>query len=259
MKSKKKRFIFFVIYFFLLNFAFSLDIPLIEDAIIDYTPNSKSKSYTSALYVYGFTDTQINAWRFTNTFIDQYYNQIYQVLSGKKYENVPHPGHHIGTIRAVGEVKENNLENLINFFNDTYYAAQQMNNERIKELDKKVIERNDVIIIYGFNIIYDGNGNTSGEVPADEILYRSGTLIELKNSESLEKEGYKFMGWSENKDSSSWINSNKMNIQRDITLYAVWIDLDTLNQQTASQVIQQKQNTERNQNVGYTVYSSLTY
>ena len=90
----------------------------IEDAIINYTPNSKTESYVLALCEYGFTDTQINAWRFTNTFIDQYYNQIYQVLSSKGYEKIPGPAHHIGTLRAVGEVKGNDLENIIDLFSN---------------------------------------------------------------------------------------------------------------------------------------------
>lgn len=121
-------------------------------------------------------------------------------------------------------------------------------------MEKKIISRDNNLIIYGFNITYNGNGNTGGTVPVDENLYRSGTLVELKDGSNLEKNGYRFMGWSENIESSSWISSSKINISRDITLYAVWIDLETLNQRAANDIIQQRQNAERNQNIGYTVY-----
>jgi hypothetical protein len=245
---------FFVIFFFILNSVFPIDIAEIEDAIINYIPNSQIKSYIPALYGYGFTDTQISVWRTTNTFINLYYNQIYQVVSGNKYEKVSGPNHFIGTIRAAGEVAGNDLENLIQFFNDTYAIAQEINDERIKELEKKIISHENGLIIYGCNITYDGNGNTGGVVPVDETLYRGGSLVQLDDGNGMIKEGYKFMGWSENKEASSWRSSNKINIQRDTTLYAVWIDLDTLNQQAASQAIQERQNIERDQNVGYTVY-----
>jgi hypothetical protein len=232
----------------------SIDTFELEDAIINYVPNSKSQSFIPILQEYGFTEAQINSWRSTNLFINQYYNEIYQVISGDKFNKVTGPDHFIGTIRAVGEIKDNDLKNLIIFLNDTYNIAQQINNERLKELEKKIISHENGLIIYGVNITYDGNGNTGGEVPVDETLYRFGTLVELKDGGNLKREGYKFMGWSENKEASSWINSNTVDIKRDTTLYAVWIDLDTINQQTASQVIQQKQNAERNQNIGYTVY-----
>lgn len=250
----KAKFMFFVFFFSFLNLAFSIDISLLEDAIINYVPNSKDKSFTPVLQEYGFSESQVNSWRFTNSFIDQYYGQIYQVISGNKYEKVTGPNHFIGTIRAVGEIKGNDLEKLIVFLNDTYTIAQQINDERIKELEKKIISHENGLIIYGYNITYDGNGNTGGIVPVDENLYRSGALIELKDGNSLEKDGYKFMGWSENNESISWISSSKININRDITLYAVWIDLETLNQRTAAQIIQQRQNIEKSQNAGYTVY-----
>jgi hypothetical protein len=250
----KRKFMFFVIYIFLLNSAFSIDTFELEDAIINYVPNSKNQSFIPVLQEYGFTEAQINSWRFTNSFIDQYYSQIYQVISGNNFNKVTGPNHFIGTIRAVGEIKGNDLENLINFLNDTYNIAQRINDERIKELEKKIISHENGLIIYGYNITYDGNENTGGAAPIDENLYRSGTLIELKDCGNMEKEGHKFMGWSENKESISWMSSSKINIKRDITLYAVWIDFDTLNRQSATQEIQQRQNTERIQNAGYTVY-----
>jgi hypothetical protein len=250
----KRIAMFFAFYFFLLNFAFSIDTLEFEDAIVNYIPNSRDKSFIPILQEYGFSESQINSWRFTNSFIDQYYNQIYQIISGNKFDKVPGPNHFIGTIRAVGEIKGNDLEILIQFLNDTYNIAQQINNERLKELEKKIISHENGLIIYGYNITYDGNGNTGGIIPVDENLYRSGALIELNDGGNLERDGYKFMGWSENNESSSWISSSKMNINRDTTLYAVWLDLETLNQRTAAQIIQQRQNVERNQNAGYTVY-----
>jgi hypothetical protein len=250
----KRRVVFFIIYFFLLNLVFSIDIFDLEDAIINYIPNSKSQSFIPVLQEYGFTEAQINSWRFTNSFIDQYYSQIYQVISGDRFNKIMGPDHFIRTIRAVGEIKEDDLENLQKFLNDTYNVAQQINDERLKELEKKIISHENNLIIYGYNIIYDGNGNTDGIVPVDANLYRSGTLVELKDCGTMEKEGHKFMGWAENKEAASWISSSKININRDITLYAVWIDFETLNRQSATQEIQQRQNTERMQNLGYTVY-----
>jgi hypothetical protein len=164
----------------------------------------------------------------------------------------------ISSLKAINDVthelSSNEYDKLMTFIRDIETVAAQMRDEVVEVLNKKVISNSNGLIIMGYNITYDGNGNTGGVVPVDETLYRGGSLVQLDDGKGMIKEGFKFMGWSENKEASSWLSSNKMNIQRDTTFYAVWIDLDTLNQQAAAQAIQQKQNTERNQNVGYTVY-----
>ena len=226
----------------------------LENAIIEYIPNSKTKSYIPALITYGFKETEIDSWRFTNSFIDQFFSQIYQVFSNNRYEKVIGPDHFIGTIRAVGELKGEELDRVTKFLHDVNAVAQEMNDERLEILGRKIVENKNGIIIYGYNITYDGNGNTGGTAPVDEKLYRSGESAELKSCGDLEKGGHKFMGWSQSVDSSSWLSSSKINVNRDTILYAVWIDFDTLNRLSSIETQQKQEAFERSQTVGYTVY-----
>lgn len=109
----KRKGILFLLCFFIVNLAFSIDTLDLENAILNYIPNSREKSFLPILQEYGFSESQIKSWRFTNSFIDQYYNQIYQVIYGNKFERISSPNHFIGTIRAVGEIKGNDLDNSI--------------------------------------------------------------------------------------------------------------------------------------------------
>jgi hypothetical protein len=189
--------------------------------------------------------------------IDQYYGQIYQVLNNNKYEKIVGPEHHIGTLKAVGELKGAKLDNVVQFLRDTFTVAQIINDERLAILDKKIIDRRNGLIIYGYNVTYDGNGHTSGNVPVDEKLYRSGELAELMDCGDMQKEGHKFIGWNNSADSTSGYANNKININRDTTFYAVWIDLEKLKHQQEQQEIQRKY-MEEQKILGYTVYLSKT-
>jgi hypothetical protein len=47
------------------------------------------------------------------------------------------------------------------------------------------------------NVIYDGNGNTSGSVPTDQTLYNFlGAVTVLDNTGNLIRTNYTFAGWS---------------------------------------------------------------
>ena len=48
-----------------------------------------------------------------------------------------------------------------------------------------------------YTVMYDGNGNTGGIVPADASKYLAGTTVTvLGNTGSLMKTGYTFAGWN---------------------------------------------------------------
>jgi Listeria/Bacterioides repeat len=73
---------------------------------------------------------------------------------------------------------------------------------------------------------YDGNGNTSGDVPINAIEYASkNTATVLGNTGLLNKTGYTFIGWNTKPDGSGIKYSAGSTFQigkDDITLYAMW-------------------------------------
>ncbi|WP_099203363.1 SdrD B-like domain-containing protein [Miniphocaeibacter massiliensis] len=81
-------------------------------------------------------------------------------------------------------------------------------------------------------VTYDGNENTSGEVPVDSSEYSSGEdVIVLGNTGKLEKTRHKFLGWSEDKDATTptyavdengVVNPESFKITKDTILYAIW-------------------------------------
>jgi len=76
-----------------------------------------------------------------------------------------------------------------------------------------------------YTIIYDGNGNTSGEVPLDYGNYSEGeSATVLGNSGELLKTGYSFSGWNTEPDGSGTdyeVGSELIMPASDITLYAI--------------------------------------
>jgi hypothetical protein len=248
-----KRFaILIIIVIYIAQSLFSLDFEKLKSLIENYRQNKEL--YISILISYGFSDKQIKSWRFTQRQMDIYFPLLLsQIQKGDKVFST-----NISSLKAINdathELSSNEYDRLMTFIKDIETVAAQMRDEVVEAFNKNVISNTNGLIVMGCNITYDGNGYTGGVVPVDETLYRGGALVQLDDGKGMIREGYKFMGWSENKESSSWIRSNKMNIQRDTTLYAIWVDLDTLNQQAAAQAIQQRQNTERSQNVGDTVY-----
>ncbi len=77
-----------------------------------------------------------------------------------------------------------------------------------------------------FKLIYNGNFNTSGNVPTDgSSPYKTGSTVTiLGNSGSLAKAGYSFIGWNTVADGSgtSYVQGNTFTITANTTLYAKW-------------------------------------
>jgi hypothetical protein len=78
-----------------------------------------------------------------------------------------------------------------------------------------------------YTVIYNGNTNTSGNVPTDgSSPYITGsTVTVLGNSGSLAKSGYLFSGWDTFADGSgtSYVQGNTFTITANTILYAQWI------------------------------------
>ena len=77
-----------------------------------------------------------------------------------------------------------------------------------------------------YTITYDGNTNTSGNVPIDgSSPYASNSIITvLGNSGSLTKTGFTFSGWNTNANGSgtSYLQGNSFTITENTILYAQW-------------------------------------
>ena len=81
-------------------------------------------------------------------------------------------------------------------------------------------------------LTYNGNGNTSGTVPAAPTTYQSGlTVTVLGNTGSLEKTGSTFVGWNTKADGSGsfYLPGGSFSIIVDTTLYARWTYTVTYN------------------------------
>ncbi|NLY20649.1 MAG: hypothetical protein GXZ08_05160 [Tissierellia bacterium] len=78
--------------------------------------------------------------------------------------------------------------------------------------------------IQKYEVIYDGNGHTAGNVPTDKTEYDSGDTVEVLYGKGLEKEGYIFKGWSTDKYSEKvqYVAGDTFTIEENTTLYAVW-------------------------------------
>ena len=77
-----------------------------------------------------------------------------------------------------------------------------------------------------YSVTYDGNGETSGSVPADATPYASGATVTVKgNTGSLAKTGYSFGGWNTQQDGQGTnydAGSGTFSISDNTTLYAKW-------------------------------------
>ncbi len=77
-----------------------------------------------------------------------------------------------------------------------------------------------------FQVIYDGNGSTSGTAPIDNTIYQQAdTAIVLGNIGSLARTNFTFMGWNTVPDGSGtdYTGGGIMRIgASDVTLYAKW-------------------------------------
>ena len=84
-----------------------------------------------------------------------------------------------------------------------------------------------------YTVSYDGNGNTSGNVPASATNYNAGenvTVLGNVAQSPLVKTGYSFSGWNTaaNGGGTSYSAGDTISsINADITLYAVWQESET--------------------------------
>ena len=84
-----------------------------------------------------------------------------------------------------------------------------------------------VIVIPTFRVIYNGNGETGGNVPVDNTEYRPGSRATvLGNTGDLVRPGYNFAGWNTDIDclGGSYAQDATIVIEDgSIYLYAIWI------------------------------------
>jgi uncharacterized repeat protein (TIGR02543 family) len=76
-----------------------------------------------------------------------------------------------------------------------------------------------------FTVTYDGNENTSGQAPIDSNLYVRGAVIFLKSNEfGLAKTGYRFTGWSTDKDGNGtpYAPLDTIPVLGNTVLFAIW-------------------------------------
>jgi uncharacterized repeat protein (TIGR02543 family) len=82
------------------------------------------------------------------------------------------------------------------------------------------------LLIPNYTVTYNGNGNTSGVVPNDNLTYQQGATVTVKdNSGSFAKSGFKFIGWNTSADGSGTSynpDSTFFMGTENITLYAFW-------------------------------------
>lgn len=82
-----------------------------------------------------------------------------------------------------------------------------------------------VSLVREYTVTYDGNGATSGDVPAVPTAYSSGaTVTVLGNTGNLTKTYCSFSGWNTKANGSGtpYVADNTFNIRENTTLYAQW-------------------------------------
>jgi len=247
---KKRNVFFYFVFLLAVTTVFPQDFSKLRLVLETYQNNNES--YVDCLIDYGFSKDQIKSWRFTTQQLKMYFSVLLpEIEKGDKVFST-----NIGSLKAINDVTKelsnSEYEKLMSFISDVEIVAGEMRDERLAVIDKKLVENTNGLKIYGYNLTYDGNGNTGGTVPIDETLYRSGTLIQLKDGKTMSRDGYKFMGWSFDKDATSWLSSAKINISHDTTVYAVWAE-DNPQKIKAQEPAQVTKKTAP-QSVGYTVY-----
>lgn len=88
------------------------------------------------------------------------------------------------------------------------------------------LESSNPVVTY--QVTYNGNGSTSGNVPTDDTKYESGdTVIVLGNTENLAKDGYVFAGWNTKADGTGddYDEDDTFDISENTTLYAQWEEI----------------------------------
>jgi uncharacterized repeat protein (TIGR02543 family) len=73
-----------------------------------------------------------------------------------------------------------------------------------------------------YTVIYDGNGNSGGDVPVDTKVYSPGSLVTVLSNGSLVKSGFTFSGWTKAGSVTVYAPTRVFIILGDTTLTAVW-------------------------------------
>lgn len=75
-----------------------------------------------------------------------------------------------------------------------------------------------------YNISYNGNGNTGGNIPLDNNAYKEGAVVTVLGNGNMFKSGYSFSGWSTtNTGSVAYTQGSSFKMpSHSMTLYAVW-------------------------------------
>ncbi|MBN1603577.1 MAG: InlB B-repeat-containing protein [Chitinispirillaceae bacterium] len=85
--------------------------------------------------------------------------------------------------------------------------------------------------IVTFNVVYNGNGNTSGTVPVDTMQYEAGSNIRVhQNYNGLKKDSFVFAGWNTASDGNGTqvYPGSFLTVDSSITLYARWTQSATI-------------------------------
>jgi len=87
--------------------------------------------------------------------------------------------------------------------------------------------------VKSFNITYDGNDHTGGSAPVDDLSPRNfGTSVPILGPGSLEKSGYRFIGWSTIADGTGMPYSPESTFtleDADVVLFAQWSNVGEVN------------------------------
>jgi uncharacterized repeat protein (TIGR02543 family) len=136
---------------------------------------------------------------------------------------------------AIVKANDNNL--LKNGYRFTGWCFDKDGNgERYAPQDSIPILGNTVLYavwtqIFSFNVIYNGNGNTSGSVPVDTNLYEVGSLVMARdNYNNLIKDGFTFSGWNTKADGSGtklYADAKFLMDSSNVILYAYWTQKET--------------------------------
>ncbi|GAB1354351.1 hypothetical protein MASR1M12_30890 [Erysipelotrichia bacterium] len=82
-----------------------------------------------------------------------------------------------------------------------------------------------------YTVTYNGNGNTSGTIPVDNLTYPAGVNVTVQlNTGNLTRTGYSFAGWNTSLDGkgiSYSPGSSLIMTSANLTLYAVWVPNQT--------------------------------
>lgn len=91
-----------------------------------------------------------------------------------------------------------------------------------------------------YRVIYDGNGNERGDVPAEQSYREDAEVTVEGNTGGLERDGYVFVGWNTESNGSGvgYVEGNTFDMgTEEITLYAKWrvrVEITTESSQVTS-------------------------